>query len=439
MKRDWTLARFVLLLVADVLLVNLTVYLSFLVVFGLGHVPARNFNAWLHVWWSISLLKVMVFQLAGLYDNPEEQTALGLGLLSAWGSFLASVGVMAVAFFSRDFAFPRSVVGVNFFLTALLVWMSRVVVLVWVRRSLGPLRLLCVGVPVLESWQDMQLESIREIPIAEATPEHIRASKLAGGRTALVAPRECPVVGGWLKAGLVDEPGLDILLAPQLSDCMMGLGAFRVLGDLPVMPLRAIPMNMRQRGMKRTMDLFFAVPALLVLGVLLVFLAPLMWLTQGWGLFYAQERVGLGGRTFGVVKLRTMKKNSEAGTGPVLAAGAQDPRVTALGYWLRLLKIDELPQFWNVLKGQMAVVGPRPERPFFVAQFEKEIPLYAERHRVRPGVTGLSQVHGRYHTTAEVKLKFDLWYAYNYSLSLDLRLVLDTVKMVLSRAAKKET
>ncbi len=430
-------ARFAALLAVDLVGVNLTIYLAFLTVFG-ADIPERNLDAWLHVWWPVSLLKLLVFQLAGLYDDPEDQTALGTLLLSFWGSALGAVGVMALTFYSRDFAFPRSVVGLNFFYTALFLWSARVVLLVLVRRTQGPMRLLCVGVEPHALWKNMSLESLHELSPQAATAKQLRDLRLKGGRTVVVAPRETPALMDWLRDGLVDERDVDLLLVPDVADCMMGLGTLRVLGDVPVIPLRSMPMNLRQQGMKRTVDLLIAVPALVVMGALLVVLAPVLWLTQGFGVFYRQERVGLNGRTFDVIKLRTMRKDSETATGPVLAAGDKDPRVTPLGYWLRLTKIDELPQFINVFLGQMSVVGPRPERPHFVGQFEREIPLYHERHRVKPGVTGFGQVHARYHTTAQTKLLFDLLYAYNYSLATDFRLMADTVKIVLSRLARRE-
>ena len=133
-----------------------------------------------------------------------------------------------------------------------------------------------------------------------------------------------------------------------------------------------------------------------------------------------------------MVKFRTMHAAAERVTGAVLAA-ENDPRVTWLGRYLRALRLDELPQLWNVLVGDMSFVGPRPERPEFVGRYQREIQGYAERLKVRPGLTGYAQVNGEYHTSAPTKLKYDLAYIYNRSLWLDLKILSETVKVMLTR------
>jgi lipopolysaccharide/colanic/teichoic acid biosynthesis glycosyltransferase len=146
---------------------------------------------------------------------------------------------------------------------------------------------------------------------------------------------------------------------------------------------------------------------------------------------YRQERLGRDLRPFTLFKFRTMVRDAEALTGPVLADD-EDPRVTALGRFLRTYRLDELPQLLNILRGEMSFVGPRPERAFFIGQYLSEIPAYRERFRIKPGVTGLAQVSGGYATTPERKLKYDLIYMYHQSLLMDVRIVADTVRVVLT-------
>ena len=151
--------------------------------------------------------------------------------------------------------------------------------------------------------------------------------------------------------------------------------------------------------------------------------------------FYSQTRVGKGGRTFQVVKFRTMRQDAEAATGPQWA-GTHDPRVTRIGKFLRSSRLDEIPQLWCVLKGDMAFVGPRPERPEFIDMLSKEIPYYGVRHMVRPGLTGWAQVRYKYGSTIEdarEKLQYDLFYIKNASVGLDLLIMFQTVKTVLLR------
>jgi len=150
--------------------------------------------------------------------------------------------------------------------------------------------------------------------------------------------------------------------------------------------------------------------------------------------FYSQERVGQRGRVFRVQKLRTMVGNAEEDTGPVWATPG-DPRVTRVGRWLRKLRIDEIPQVWNVLLGEMSFVGPRPERPVFVAALQRKYAVYALRHLLRPGITGWAQIRCPYAASEEdtlLKLEYDLYYLQNASLLFDLRIILKTISIVFS-------
>ncbi|HEX2029477.1 MAG TPA: sugar transferase, partial [Nitriliruptorales bacterium] len=144
------------------------------------------------------------------------------------------------------------------------------------------------------------------------------------------------------------------------------------------------------------------------------------------------ERVGRGGSTFRMVKFRTMHPAAEEDGNPRLAT-RDDPRIIPAGRWVRAMRLDELPQVWNVLRGEMSLVGPRPERPMLTAQFEELIPGYTRRYEIPPGITGLAQVHGRYDTDPEYKLGYDLQYMVNWSPMLDLEILLRTLWVVLAR------
>jgi lipopolysaccharide/colanic/teichoic acid biosynthesis glycosyltransferase len=151
---------------------------------------------------------------------------------------------------------------------------------------------------------------------------------------------------------------------------------------------------------------------------------------------FAQERVGLYGRVFTLYKLRTMVIDAEEESGPVFSTEADD-RVTKVGRLLRAARLDELPQLYNVLRGELSIVGPRPERPFFVDQFQQLMPEYKLRHLVKPGITGLAQVYGHYATNTHDKLRYDLYYLSDYSLFLDLRILLLTIPTLFNREAAK--
>jgi sugar transferase (PEP-CTERM system associated) len=187
---------------------------------------------------------------------------------------------------------------------------------------------------------------------------------------------------------------------------------------------------------KRLLDLVAAGAGLVLAVPIMAIVAAAIRLTSPGAALYHQQRVGQHGRIFTVHKFRSMSEDAEAATGPVWASKAGDPRVTPVGRFLRRSRLDELPQLWNVLKGDMSFVGPRPERPEFVKELTREIPFYGQRHVVRPGLTGWAQVRYTYGASVEdalQKLQYDLFYIKNLSLALDLFIILDTVKTVILR------
>ena len=185
-----------------------------------------------------------------------------------------------------------------------------------------------------------------------------------------------------------------------------------------------------RQALKRLLDLILSLLVLLAAAPLMLLLALAIKLDSPGPVFYTQERVGLGGRCFRLLKFRSMTVDAEAATGPVFAT-RDDPRTTTVGRVMRRLSLDELPQFINVLRGEMSVVGPRPERPHFVGQFSQAIPGYAERHAMKAGITGWAQVNGlRGATSIEERTGYDLAYIAGWSLRLDLKIVLLTARQI---------
>ena len=186
------------------------------------------------------------------------------------------------------------------------------------------------------------------------------------------------------------------------------------------------------RRSKRAFDVILALVGLVVALPFVLLTALAVWLESGAPVLYRQERVGENGRLFTLNKFRSMRKDAEQGT-PVWAQ-AEDDRVTQVGRFIRQTRLDELPQLWNVLRGDMSFVGPRPERPFFVNQLAEQIPFYEQRHTVKPGLTGWAQVKYRYGASFEdavEKLRYDLYYVKHLSIPFDLTILFDTVKVVL--------
>ncbi|MCC8098399.1 MAG: sugar transferase, partial [Eubacterium sp.] len=207
-----------------------------------------------------------------------------------------------------------------------------------------------------------------------------------------------------------------------------------VVDDIPMQRVTRMLLTAEQRVLKRILDITVAVTALILLSPVMVITAIMVKLDSKGPVLYSQERVGLYGETFFVHKFRSMKRDAEANCGPVLAAEG-DPRITKFGRFMRATRLDELPQLFNVLKGEMSIVGPRPERPFFVKQFIAQKPEYDYRHNVKPGITGLAQIAGKYNTSAYDKLIYDLLYIQDVSVKTDLMIMLQTFKVLLTKSS----
>lgn len=217
--------------------------------------------------------------------------------------------------------------------------------------------------------------------------------------------------------------------ALTMREAMAADARLRMVADIPLVSLNARRPSSAFRFAKRGFDVGFSLIALVVGAPVIAASALAVKATSRGPALFRQRRVGLRGEEFTICKLRTMVVDAERDTGPKLA-DPYDARVTAVGRLLRATRLDELPQFVNVLKGEMSVVGPRPERPEFVSRFVDTVPGYTKRLAVKPGITGLAQVRGGYDTDVHTKLKYDWLYVYRQSVWLDLKILLHTVRVV---------
>ena len=216
---------------------------------------------------------------------------------------------------------------------------------------------------------------------------------------------------------------VDVKVVPDLLQVIALRARLEELDGLPVININDVPLQGLNTLVKRGIDMVISAGALLVLAIPFWIIAALVKLTSKGNVFYRQERMGLDGKPFMIYKFRSMYEDAEAETGPVFAS-EEDPRRTPIGKLLRHSNIDELPQLWNVLRGDMSIVGPRPERPLFVAQFKNKIPQYMLRHKVKAGITGWAQVNGwRGNTSIEKRIEYDLYYIEHWSVKLDLKIM----------------
>ena len=232
-----------------------------------------------------------------------------------------------------------------------------------------------------------------------------------------------------------NREGVDIHVVPDLLQFIALRARLENLDGVPIISLNDVPLRGFNSVLKRAIDIAISAGALAGMAIPFGIIALLIKRASPGTVFYTQERMGLDGKAFNVFKFRSMSEGAEDDTGPVWARD-DDPRATSIGKWLRRFDLDELPQLWNVLRGDMSIVGPRPERPYFVEQFKHRIPQYMLRHKVKAGITGWAQVNGwRGNTSLEKRIEYDLYYIENWSVGLDIKIMWLTVVRGLHRPA----
>ncbi len=223
-----------------------------------------------------------------------------------------------------------------------------------------------------------------------------------------------------------------VYLAPDLTDIMIRGAKSNTLFDTPLLTVKGTGLSPVQRVAKRTMDVVLCGLAMVVAAPIMLVVAAAIKLEDGGPVFYKQDRLTRGGREFKILKFRSMIVDAEKYAGAVLATG-DDPRITKVGRVIRATRLDELPQLLNILKGDMSIVGPRPERKCLADEITKEVPEFPYRLKVRGGLTGYAQIFGKYNTSAYDKLRLDLIYIENYSLLLDIKLIILTLRIIFSK------
>jgi Undecaprenyl-phosphate glucose phosphotransferase len=219
----------------------------------------------------------------------------------------------------------------------------------------------------------------------------------------------------------------EVKIIPSIYEFVTLRAEAEMFEGLPIITLQGSPLYGWNLLLKRMVDVCGATVALVVASPIALVIAVLIKLTSPGPVFYRQTRVGLDGKAFDIVKIRTMRVDAEEKTGPIWAQ-AHDPRRTAIGTFLRRTSLDEVPQFWNVLKGEMSIVGPRPERPELIEKFRAQIPQYNLRHKMKAGITGWAQINGlRGNTCWEKRLAYDMYYIEHWSLWLDVKIMIMTL------------
>lgn len=361
--------------------------------------------------------------------------------------------LMAVSFLYRDFSFSRLVV-VIFWITStaslsLIRGLSRQILRVSRRRNFNLRHALVIGTgetaekltEVLQSHLEVGVRIIGLLGEKDSLVRHPVAgvpvlglyedlAKVMAQRTVdmvfIALPLESSHRMEQVLADIGDSP-VDIKVIPDFYRYATLRGSVEEFEGVPIISLQDTPLHGWDLVRKRSFDIVGAFVALLLASPLMLLIGCLIKLTSPGPVFYRQMRTGLDGKSFLMLKFRTMCLDAEDETGPVWAH-AEDERRTSVGSLLRRTSLDELPQFWNVLRGEMSIVGPRPERPEFIVQFRERLPQYMLRHKMKAGMTGWAQVNGwRGNTSIEKRLEYDLYYIEHWSLWFDIKIMLLTV------------
>ena len=452
-----------IMLAGDLLVVAVCWLLAYAVRFYVLGPPLRSEIPPLYPY-LLMLLPILVvwgvsFRAFDLYRPRRIASHLSEAADLAKASSLGALVLVAVmTFLFREYEYSRVVIVYFWLLSIAAVWLARGTfreALRFARRRgynlryavvVGDGELAATVVSRLAARTDVGIEVLG---VVGDDKEGMGGARRLGGYSDLRAVLDAHVVdhvilalvhedygrlGGLLEA-VGDEP-VTIHVVPDLFRFASLRGGVEEFEGMPFIHLRDSPLHGWSQVTKRAFDLAFSCALLIGLAPVLLLLALGVKLTSRGPVLYRQERMGLDGQRFRMLKLRTMRVDAEAGTGPIWAA-EDDPRRVPYGALLRRLSLDELPQFVNVLRGEMSVVGPRPERPFFVEQFRRTVPGYMLRHKVKSGVTGWAQVNGlRGNTSLEKRIQYDLEYIERWSLWLDVKIiVLTLVRIVFERNA----
>ncbi len=442
-----------ILLTGDCLFVFISIIAAFYFRFYSSVIPVKygipEIKYYIYMSPVIILIFILSFNYAALYRDMERKSEADIFIYVFLTSSVSIIVSLAITFFVRAFSFSRIVM--------IILWISSIILLyIWrliyrffyrylVKKEIIVQRILLIGATEITMSLINRINLIygSGYKITGVLDDKIKKKEFNGIKI-LGKIKELKRV---LKQHPVDEifigipdfnrkklteiilqnEGINIKVVSDVLGLMTRSIDYDEMFGIPVFSIRELPLDkMRNRIIKRTFDILFSLICIILLSPVFVIVALFVKFSSKGPVFYKQKRISRWGKIFNIYKFRTMTIEAEKKTGPVWAK-KEDTRVTPVGKILRKLSLDELPQLFNILKGDMSMVGPRPERPEFVDKFKDIIPGYLERHKVKAGLTGWAQVNGlRGNTPLAERIKYDLYYIENWSLLFDVKIILRT-------------
>ncbi len=452
----------ILLFLSDFLTINATFALWILLRRHFGFTSALTFSDYAVVSGIVFLYWLLIFMFFGLYRSWYAQSRFDefVALLKA-----ITVGVILIFLLTIDlrhdvanpFPLSRVLIFSYWLLLLLLVSAGRLVLRSIQRRLLesgiGLRKTIIVGQgeravelkKKVEQYPALGYQVVGFVTLPEGEPliseeavlgklhnlgELIQSRDVEEVLIALEESERAQVVN---VLGEVNGLDVNLKIVPDLYDIVVGQARTNHIYGFPLIEILPELMPPWERRVKRLMDLGVSAAVLILFAPIWILVGLIIKIDSKGPILYKQERVGRNGKIFTIYKFRSMYQDAEERTGPVWA-GTDDPRITRVGRILRKLRVDEVPQFINVFKGDMSLIGPRPERPYFVEKLKKEIPFYSRRLRIRPGITGWAQIKHEYDQSLDdvrKKVQYDLFYLENMSLRMDLKIILSTLSVML--------
>ncbi|WP_124058283.1 sugar transferase [Vaginisenegalia massiliensis] len=416
----------------------MSIYLSFMIKF-MGQVPGRNFAALQGSYLWILIGFVVINILFGTYIFYNK-TLTDLFYFSMLSQFVLNIYMMALTYAGSWLTFPRSVILINFFVGTLVMFLFNSIVYKAYHHFRGVKKVMVVG------QSDRVLEAVRNFDMM-SNRRHVVSHAVLSNYYQHVRELSDQVDIVYL-TGDIDEPeririydylmshNKKLFISTTFQNLMMVNPNIMNFEDESIIEVSPFKISAEDDFVKRSFDILVSLVLLIVASPIMLVTMLAIKMDSPGPIFYKQERITKDHRHFNILKFRSMTATAEAQSGPVLAT-SNDARITRVGKFIRSTRIDELPQLINVLLGDMSLVGPRPERPFFVEQFKEQNPYYSLRHHVRAGITGYAQVYGKYSTDFNSKLNFDLLYIKNYSLAFDFKLLFQTVKILFDKVSAR--